>query len=176
MCLLRGGVLRQNPLDPVAIVVRGALGSVVNYGSIVGSTEVADNGSGILLQAGGDVTNGAPGNTVASIGAAQYAVKVSGGTGTVVNDGTLAGAFGVYLYNGGTVTSGLAASVIKTGYFGIRVGGSSGTVLNRGTIASTGTDNYGVMLRFGGEVTNAASGRITGGARGIDLAASSTST
>jgi hypothetical protein len=159
-----------------AIVVRGALGSVVNHGSIIGSTAVADNGSGILLQAGGHVTNGAPDNTVASIGAALNAVKVSGGTGTVVNDGTMAGSFGVYLYNGGTVTNGLAASVIKTGYFGIRVGGGTGTVLNSGTIASTGTNNYGVMLRFGGEVTNAASGRITGGARGIDLAASSTGT
>ena len=49
-------------------------------------------------------------------------------------------------------------------------------MLNSGTIASTGTNNYGVMLRFGGEVTNSASGRITGGAMEIDLAASSTGT
>ena len=49
-------------------------------------------------------------------------------------------------------------------------------MFNGQTIANAGTNNYLGGLRFGGEVTNAASGRITGGARGVDLAASSTGT
>ena len=88
---------------------------MVNHGNIVGSTSMLYNGSGVLLQAGGNVTNGAPGNTDATIEAALNGVKISGGTGTVVNDGTIAGEFGVYLYNGGTVTNGLDVAAIKTG-------------------------------------------------------------
>ncbi len=122
------GVAVSNPGYPYAVyrhVGATTFFIIQNDGSIVG------NKFGVYLAPGGSVTNAA----TASITADKYAVKISGGAGTVVNDGNIAGT--------GTRGSGV----------GVQISGGPGTVVNYGSIAGT---SVGVTLGNGGSVTNAA--------------------
>ena len=111
---------------------------------------------GVYLAPGGSVTNAA----TASITGAQYGVIISGGAGTLVNDGSIiSSVIGVDLRSGGSVTNGTSAS-ITSAYFGVIISGGAGTVVNDGSIMSSG---IGVQLSSGGSVTNVASAHITGG-------------
>ena len=137
------------------IAISNDTGTVVNEGTITGAL------TGVLLSAGGAVTNQ---GTSAYI-SGERGVQIYGGLGTVVNDGTIlaqaASELGsaVYLVDGGAVTnSGTASSIKSDGYFGVEINGASGTVSNDGTIAG---QVVGVRLGAGGTVTN--SGTISGG-------------
>ena len=139
-----------------AVYGAGGSGAVVNSGSIAG------NGfTGILLSAGGSVTNAA----AASIAGGHDGVYINVSAGTVVNSGriaaTRAGSYGVLLNAGGAVTNAAAAS-ITGGFGGVFIFNSAGTVVNYGSIAGTRSGSYGVFLNGGGSVTNAASASITG--------------
>jgi hypothetical protein len=102
---------------------------------------------GVYLAPGGSVTNAA----TASITGAQYGVIISGGAGTLVNDGSIiSSVIGVDLRSGGSVTNGTSAS-ITSAYFGVIISGGAGTVVNDGSITSSG---IGVRL-IGGTLTNA---------------------
>ncbi len=86
-----------------------------------------------------------------------------GSTGTVVNDGRIAGTYayatGVSLTAGGSVTN--ASTALITGYVGVQVTGGAGTVINYGTITvSGGHGNGDIYLAGGGVVINHAGGTI----------------
>ncbi len=133
----------------------GATWDLTNGGAIESTTR-----QGVVFISGGAVTNQAG----ATIKAVEEAVKISGGTGTVTNAGTIESTStsttmrGVYLISGGTVNN-QDGGVIKAGGYGVRIDGEVGAILNSGTITST---NAGAFLGYGGTVTNQGSGTITG--------------
>jgi hypothetical protein len=157
------------------IFVGGAFGLVVNSGSIA-ATGVG--GLGVDMIAGGAVTNA---STAAAITGAD-GVDIKGGNGTVINDGDITGTAtiasftgalnqpgrGVYLSGGGTITN-AATGTISGGYGGVELRGGAGAVLNYGSVAGTGSYASAGVAVTSDSVTNAASGRITGGI-GIDVA------
>ena len=142
------------------IEINHGAGTVVNYGSIVGTGTAGTGkiGFGLYLRAGGFVTNAAFG----AITGATDAVYFTGDPGTVVNNGSIAGVVGIAMRSGGAVTNGPSASI--TGYSGIEIyggtAGHAGTVLNAGSIAVTGAKTWAVVLDSAGSVTNVASGTI----------------
>ena len=167
--------LIEGPQDGVALNgISGSVGTVLNYGTIA-ATNTAGFVRGIVLFAGGNVTNGASGSTAALIEGALYGVQtglVKHLGGTVVNFGTIAATgtsgIGVYLVAGGAVTNGAAgstAALISGHQSAINISGGAGTVSNFGTVSAVKTGGTafvtGIGLRGGGTVTNQAGGLIT---------------
>ena len=161
------GALIQGGFPLTGVAVYGGVGTVANYGTVTGGR------AGVLLGAGGAVTNGGAGDTTALIRTGGLAgVYIVGGAGTVTNVGTVAGGgSGVFLYAGGSVTNGSArdTTALISGGEGVFIdptgaGNSAATVTNFGTI--TGRDT-GVFLGGGGAVINV--GTITGGNYGVTL-------
>ncbi len=134
--IIETGVSITNPNYPNAVYTNPGSTTffkIENSGTISGVT------TGIYLSPGGSVTNSAS----APISGGKYGVEISGGTGTVVNDGSILG----FSYNGN----------IGTGV-DLRSGGS----VTNGAGASIAGGQRGVDLQSGGSVTNAAGGSITG--------------
>jgi hypothetical protein len=174
--VIDAGVTITNPNYPD--VVYRDLGSTVffniqNNGTVAGSAA----GVGVYLAPGGSVTNAVSASITGYTG-----VKISGGAGTVVNHGSIAGLeaigsfvylqFGVDLKSGGAVTNEAGASITGRSV-GVDISGGTATVVNLGSIGSTGgTSNtgpasLGVDLQSGGSVTNKAGASITGDADGV---------
>ena len=82
----------------------------------------------------------------------------------LVNDGQISGrnSDGVSLDNGGYVSN--AGIGVISDNLAVYVGGAAGTVVNAGSLIGT---YYGVHLAFGGSITNAAGGLITGANIGV---------
>ena len=110
------------------------------------------------LRSGGTVINGAPGNSAAIITASNSGVYVTGGAGTVVNDGMITGgtgaSWGVYMRAGGIVTNEFAESHINGAYRSVDIRGNTGTVVNSGTIIGLPSSSFGVYLGAGGTISN----------------------
>jgi T5SS/PEP-CTERM-associated repeat protein len=188
--------------NPVTINSGVTISSSVNgvYG-FTGSWTITNNGSikaplysGVYLGAGGLVTNAASASISGFDG-----VNITGGIGTVINNGSIAGSSassigvilgagggvtnqgsgtisgytGVDLTAGGTVTNAASASITGI-YEGLGVSGGAGTVVNDGDIAGTGVGGIGIILGSGGTIVNAASASITGNVLGVDLSAGGT--
>ncbi len=148
------------------IEVFGATGAVVNDGTVAGPGAF---GEGIVLVAGGNVTNGTPLVTTALVSGYSYGVVSVNAAGTVVNDGTVVGrgvgSEGIKLGDGGTITNGtpLVTTALIAGYSnGIVIAGAAGTVTNHGTVEGTGASGVGVAFVgfYANTLTNA--GRIVG--------------
>lgn len=141
------------------VFIRGAPGTVVNYGAMTSGFDV-----GVELSHGGMVSNAQASAVIAPSKSAGDGVVIYGGFGTVGNLGTISvagtdGGAAVFLGNGGTVANGSSAvstAVLKDDLFskdiGIEVDGAPGTVTNLGSISG----GYGVFLRADGNVANAA--------------------
>ena len=148
--LMRGGV---------GVDINGA-GGVANFGTIVGSVQ-----QGVVLYTGGNVTNGAVTDTVASISGVLQGVGLVF-DGTVTNFGAIAGSgaangdTGVELNSGGQLTNGASSDLSATisGYTGALLP-EAGSVTNYGTINGVAASQYqhGVYLVNGGHVTNGTS-------------------
>ena len=165
--------------------------TIENYGGVASALE-----NGVYLGSGGLITNAASASISGFDG-----VNITGGVGTVVNDGSItgnttssigvvlgaggsvtnqsgaaiSGYTGVDLTSGGTVTNAASASI--TGVFeGVSISGGAGTVVNYGNIAGTGISGIGIVLGSGGSITNAAAASIAGEVFGVDLSASGTLT
>jgi hypothetical protein len=142
-------------------VAVGDGGSVVNAGTI--STFGTLNGFGVLLTAGGSVTNMQDG----VISSAIEGVLTFAETATVVNQGSIGARYGngVALIAGGVVSN-AAGGTIYAGRLGVYFGGTAASTLtNDGLIV--GYTTAGAVLFGGGTIDNQGKGRITGGASGV---------
>jgi hypothetical protein len=146
--------------------VTGVAGTVVNAGVIAGNyTSNYQNADGVYLQAGGTVTNQATGN----IYGRNDGVRITGGTGTVVNLGSIHsrinatyGGAGVSLDAGGVIINGASGGTASTAF----IGGYNYAV----QFGATGTDtlfNYGTISGAPGTVAVAmTTGTVVNGASG----------
>ena len=136
------------------IDIGNATGVVLNYGTIFATNAYS---TGVWLIAGGSVTNAAYGYIQGFDGVVTGSY-LGTGVGTVVNDGSIAGAnLGVWLAAGGTVVNSTAITAsfgdgVVTGSYG-----GLGVVLNSGTIVGP---TIGVWLQSGGSIVN--TGTIAG--------------
>jgi len=136
----------------IGVAVLGSPGGVTNSGAIIalsaGTAASAYQAIGVLLSAGGGVTN----QINSQITGQGAGIDILGGTGTVLNSGTIAGRAydGVYLANG-SVTN-LASGVIKGGTIG-----SGGSIGAGGSVVTSG---WGVVIRTAGTLSN--QGSVTG--------------
>ena len=141
-------------------IIEGAGGG--GGGSGVASGAKGRPGNGVVLQAGGSVTNG-PDEATSALIQGYQGVIVRGAAGTVTNyasiSGTATGSVrgGVALYDGGTVANQFDAQI--TGREGVTVEGAAGDVTNMGEIESSFASSglHGVWLQDGGSVTNGSS-------------------
>lgn len=128
----------------------GTPGTLLNTGTVLGATGLGMFGTGLA----GYVNN--TGRIAGSIGAGIYLAA-----GSITNSGTVAGApagaAGIFLPQGGSVTN--AAPGLITGGYGIYAAGAPAYVRNAGTIRAAAS--AGIALRAGGTVVNA--GTIEGG-------------
>jgi hypothetical protein len=150
-------------------IIGGTKDRVQNFGTIEG---LGDAGTGVALWSGGTIENAAS----ASITALHNGIGVVGGTGSVVNAGTIIGSgskgyqsFGAYLGAGGSVAND-ASGMIVGGSQGVWVEAAEGTVANSGLIRGVGS--IGIQMDKGGTVTNAATGVIRGATRAINFSGS----
>ncbi len=140
--------------------------TVTNYGTIASGLCGCGTYDGVVIASGGTVTNAAG----ALIEGWSAGVQV-GLVANVYNAGTISALYGVgvALVTGGTITNATGGTIYGLAY-GINVGFGAATVLNEGSIGSgvCGCSTYdGIILGYGGSVTNAASAIITGYANGI---------
>jgi fibronectin-binding autotransporter adhesin len=145
-----GSLINGSAKDTGALITGGDAGvridgaaSLANFGAIV---TLASSGTGVILDAGGSLTNGSAGDTTALI-QGKYGVDAFGAA-TVANFGTIAqsGPYGrgVILHAGGSITNGSSGDT--TALISGAASGVAATVTNFGTIA-------GVDLA-GGSLTN----------------------
>ena len=149
----------------------GATGTVSNFGTIAGTSAVAD---GIRLS-GGHVANAAG----ALISAASKGIAMAGAAAsTVSNFGTIAGTgtfggglypTGIYIDGVATVVNGAtdtASALISGVYAGVRIEGAyAATVANFGTIRATGS--FGAAINVSGGSVSNAQGALIAGADGV---------
>jgi hypothetical protein len=159
---------------PALLGTAAAAWTITNLGRINGKANAASDG--ILLVAGGSVTNGASGSASGLITANMFGVEIEGKPGTVSNFGEILGlgtnGVGVVLGAGGTVINGPGGGgggLIEGTVSGVDIAGGAGSVTNSGRILSLGGSGDAVSLRAGGTVVN--SGLIQGRADGIVAAA-----
>ncbi len=140
-------------------VVATSRASIANDGVVASTTSF-----GILLYAGGTVTNGSETDKMALI-SGKVGIHASGGPTTVTNYGTIVGfaggAAGVGLFRGGLVTNGSSTDTTATisGHVGVSVQNARATVVNFGTIQGYG--NECVLLEDGGSVINGSNADTT---------------
>ncbi len=139
-------------------------GTVVNAGLIT-SGDIGQGSAGVLLTAGGTVTNQATG-TISSL---YNPINGAGAAVTVVNRGTIvatgAAAAGVPLSGGGTISNLTGGQI--TGAVGVYLTTVGATVSDAGVI--TGTTGAGVRVTGGGTVTTLAGGTISGATYGVSV-------
>lgn len=150
--LLAGGEVSNGASGSTAATISGSTygvwslngaTTVTNYGTIAGTE------SGILLAAGGSVTNGIGGVVTAT----NRGIRIGAGGGSVDNTGVIQAGTGgaVSLYNGGAVTNREGGTI--AGGSGVYIDGQ-GSVVNLGSITGGGTSGFGVLFRTGGSVEN----------------------
>jgi hypothetical protein len=136
------------------VVAEKQQGTVVNDGTVSAA-------HGMVLAAGGTITNNVSGTIVGTHGNGVY---IRGGAGTVHNYGSIAGqsnSSAIYLRNGGSVTN-AAGAVISGAYHGIDFL-NAGAVTNAGSIVDSNPTISAVGMDRGGTVVNLAGGVISGG-------------
>ncbi len=158
-------VARITAYEAWAIDIRGAAGTVANFGSIASTLSLATPG-GVYLRMGGTVTNGSARDSGAAILAYSDGIHVKYGAAAVVNYGTIRSSGskadavhfeGVGYPENELVTNGSAkdtVALIQGAVNGV-YSGRFGTVNNFGTIVGEGASfSAGVLVSRLGAVTN----------------------
>jgi hypothetical protein len=173
------GSIQGSLVGPIAagVFIKVGSGNLQNDGVVIG------NKFGVLLTAGGSVTNGAGDASakisgVGSVGVSgtSFGVFVTGNSATVTNYGTIdggpaAGSEGAELDQGGNVTNHSGGTIRGTGFGLFVTGNSAATVTNAGAISGTiasvefaGTGANTLTLQTGSRLTGDAIGSTAGGA------------
>jgi hypothetical protein len=155
--ITNSGIVSAELGDGVSLAGAGSI--ISNYNSISGL-------AGVVLTAGGSVTNYS-GGSISGTGvppplSLASGVYITGGSGTVTNNsgGTISssnGGYGVDLSAGGAVTN---SGSITGGEDGVLIEGAPGQINNTGAISASVDD--GAALFAGGTITNSATGSIEG--------------
>ena len=149
---------------PVAGVILNAGGALTNQS---GGRILATTGDGVDVRS----TNAATiineaGGTISGYDTGVY---MRGGAATVVNAGSISGSLGIAFWLGGSVTNQSGGTI--GGYSsGVYITGSAGTVVNAGRIF--GENFIGIVLKKGGSITNQSGGTISGYYSGVYIAGS----
>ena len=194
--LQKGGSVTNGTNDNTAAVlsngikISGGLGTVVNRGTIGGTSSSEYNSAGsqtntyasIVMNAGGTVTNGSATNTTALI---RDGIVIAGDAGTIVNNGRIGGPSSSHYYNsphteavtfgrsivltaGGTIANGSTSNTAASITNGIRASGGTAIIKNFGTIEGVTGSQYQshqlVSTSFGTAIRLAAGGSVTNGA------------
>ncbi len=124
-------------------------------GTVSNLAVIESSGAGVKLTGGGTVINGHAGSTAGYIGGGKAAVAISGASGLVSNFGFIDGSTqGVALAAGGAVINHRMISGVLVGV----EADAPASVSNYGTIFTP--NSYGVLLKAGGRVDNAAGALI----------------
>ena len=157
------------------VMATGAGAVVNNFGIIDGSGGGGPTSvSGVLLQVGGSVTNGAANDTTATIEGRDLGI-VTEAAAKIANFGTILGSqVAVIVNGGGSLVNGSTADTkaLIFGFLGASITGGVGTVSNFGSVISYGTES-GVGLFNSGTVTNGAASDthalIEGASDGVEV-------
>jgi hypothetical protein len=150
-----------------------AVGTVFNAGYIVASGSSTAVARGVMLSAGGYVSNAASG-TISSTGDGN-AVRVETDAGTVVNAGTLMNDFlsrsALDLQAGGFVTNAAGGLIQSGAWNGIYATMGAVTIVNAGIITGgAGSEpGSGVSISGSGTVTNQSGGILSGVGYGVNV-------
>ncbi len=162
-----GGVVTNGDTKDLTATIRGDSGvyavkaavTVTNFGTIAGTGLNAEGG--ILLNAGGRVTNGSTSVTSALITGTLLGAGAAGPTAVIANYGTIRSGMiagkGVLIVNGGLVRNGAAAdtTALISGATGVSTTVARATVVNYGTILGAPVSGgVGVAMSGGGSLTN----------------------
>ncbi|HEY2178569.1 MAG TPA: hypothetical protein VGH15_08300 [Caulobacteraceae bacterium] len=175
-----GRVTNGAPTDTTALMIgatgidiEGQSGTVINYGAIDGGTGTSMTLGGVLLAAGGDVTNGSVTDTAALIDG-RAGVEDAGKGGTIRNFATIGGAECSYgaVTVGGAIINGSSADTkaVIEGDIAVGIVGLVGSVINFGSIRGGGGANVkeaGVYITNGGALTNGSSTDTTASVTGL---------
>jgi hypothetical protein len=144
------------------IYIESGVGTVTNFGAMVGAANPSYTTFGVLLvAAGGRVTNGAANHTNALIEGTGVAVELKA-AGTVANYGTFNGdgatSIGVDLTAGGALTNGASTdtvALIEGANEGALISNAAATVTNFGAIDASATGSKGIFIAEGRSPTAA---------------------
>jgi hypothetical protein len=137
------------------VYVANAVGEVDNSGAISGPGNVGvDMYSGIVANTG----------AASSIYGSSSGVFIHNGSGTITNEGTIAGAHGINLAGGGTVNN---TSSVTGATAGVNAQTIAASVSNSGEITATETGGAAIQFASGGAVTNLGTGSISGAKYGV---------
>lgn len=143
-----------------AVAFETIASSLQNFGTIQGAEEFGSDIQhvGVLLAAGGSVTNGSSTDIKALISGESGVYAVSAAAATVSNFGSIeASVVGIALADGGRVTNGSStdtSAVINGGTFGVDILSAAGAVDNMGTIIGGVVVGYGVLMQSTGALIN----------------------
>jgi len=147
----------------VGVLADNAAGSVTNFGTIQSTSGAPSSagGYGVLLGAGGRLTNGSVTDESALVEGYKSGVTVLVAAGTIDNFGTIRGTglgpdYGVQLARGGALVNGALTDKNASiqGYSGLSLGGVVAAT-NFGTISGTGgAGQFGADLGTGASLTN----------------------
>ena len=111
-----------------AVTGGGKAGTLVNYGTI---TQKSSGGYGVKLAQGGIVTNITAGSGGGYISGSAVGVTI-GGTGTVMNTGTITGGMGVVAATGASLTVINSGKIIGTSGTAVSLGGLGRLIVDPG--------------------------------------------
>jgi hypothetical protein len=154
------GYIRGN--DKYGLLVTGAAGTLVNAYRIVVS-----GAYGVLLQAGGAITNAIN----SEVAGHTYGIRIAGAAGVVDTDGFVFATTDAIGLLFGSVTN-RASGDISSYRYDISFAGS-GTVVNSGTISHPGANTAnvrGIAIGAAGSVTNQSGGTISAAAFSVSIA------